>query len=105
MSTSHTTAGRLAHHFDDAEQQYFAAELGMWLFLATEVLFFGGALCGYSYYRYAYPQEFIAGSHHLDVVLGTINTAVLLTSSLTMVLSVHAAQTGRRGALIANLLF
>ncbi len=105
MSTTTHAAMPVAHHFDDAEQQYVAAELGMWLFLATEVLFFGGALCGYSYYRYTYQQEFIAGSHHLDVVLGTINTAVLLTSSLTMVLSVHAAQSGRRGALIANLLF
>ena len=94
----------VAHHFDDAEQQYMAAELGMWLFLATEVLFFGGMFLGYALYRFKYPDEFIAGSHQLDVWLGTFNTAVLLTSSLTMVLAVHAAQTQRRGLLVANLL-
>jgi cytochrome c oxidase subunit 3 len=94
----------VAHHFDDAEQQYVAAELGMWLFLATEVLFFGGMFLGYALYRFNYPDEFIAGSHRLDEWLGAFNTAVLLTSSLTMVLAVHAAQTQRRGLLIVNLL-
>jgi cytochrome c oxidase subunit 3 len=94
----------VAHHFDDAEQQYVSAELGMWVFLATEVLFFGGMFCGYAMYRFRYPAEFIAGSHRLDEWLGAVNTAVLLTSSLTMVLAVHAAQTQRRGQLIANLL-
>lgn len=93
----------VAHHFDDAEQQYVAAELGMWLFLATEVLFFGGMFLGYAIYRFKYQYEFIAGSHHLDVWLGTFNTAVLLTSSFTMVLAVHAAQTKRNGLLILNL--
>jgi len=86
----------LAHHFDDAEQQYTAANLGMWLFLATEVLFFGGLFAGYAQYRYWYPQEFAYGSHHLDVWLGAANTGVLLTSSLTMALAVHAAQTNDR---------
>ncbi|MCI0333207.1 MAG: cytochrome c oxidase subunit 3 family protein [Planctomycetes bacterium] len=94
----------VAHHFDDAEQQFVAAELGMWVFLATEVLFFGGVFCGYAIYRFKYAAEFIAGSHRLDVWLGTVNTAVLLTSSLTMALAVHAAQTSRRGALVRNLL-
>jgi cytochrome c oxidase subunit 3 len=92
------TATHVAHHFDDAEQQYTAASLGMWLFLATEVLFFGGLFCGYAQYRYWYPAAFAAGSHRLDLWLGAINTAVLLTSSLTMALAVHAAQTDdRRG--------
>jgi cytochrome c oxidase subunit 3 len=103
MSTLNHTAMPVAHHFDDAEQQFLSAELGMWVFLATEVLFFGGAFCGYTLYRVKYPAEFIAGSHHLDVWLGTINTAVLLTSSLTMVLAVYSAQMNRRGALILNL--
>ena len=71
MSTSMpAAAGHVAHHFDDAEQQYTAAELGMWVFLATEVLFFGGVFCGYAVYRYWYPAAFAAGSHHLDVALG-----------------------------------
>jgi cytochrome c oxidase subunit III len=94
--TAHTE--HVAHHFDDAGQQYAAAELGMWLFLATEVLFFGGLFTGYTVYRYWYPDAFTAGSHHLDVWLGSINTAVLLASSLTMALAVHAAQTSSRRA-------
>lgn len=88
-----SATAHVAHHFDDAQQQYVAAELGMWLFLATEVLFFGGMFAGYALYRLWYPEAFAVGSHHLDVVLGTVNTAVLLTSSLTMALAVRAAQT------------
>lgn len=88
----------LAHHFDDPNQQYESATLGMWAFLATEVLFFGGMFAAYSVYRRTYPLGFAEGSHHLDVVLGTINTGVLLLSSLTMALAVHAAQTGERKA-------
>ena len=86
-------SAHLAHHFDDAEQQFTAARLGMWAFLATEVLFFGGLFAGYTVYRYWYPDAFEVGSHRLDVWLGGINTAVLLTSSLTMALAVRAAQT------------
>ena len=104
MSTYANTS-RLAHHFDDMEQQYTAAELGMWVFLATEVLFFGGMFAAYAVYRYWYPNAFIEGSHHLDVPLGTLNTAILLTSSLTMALAVHAAQTGQSRTIIRNLLF
>jgi cytochrome c oxidase subunit 3 len=104
MCTIHATAGHVAHHFDDAEQQYVAAELGMWLFLATEVLFFGGAFCGYAVYRYKYTDAFIAGSHELNVWLGAINTVILLTSSLTMALAVHAAQTSRTRSIVVNLI-
>jgi len=105
-STTATTHSHshVAHHFDDAEQQYVSAELGMWLFLATEILFFGGAFLGYTLYRFKYQDQFIAGSHHLDEWLGAINTTVLLTSSLTMVLAVHAAQLNKRGALILSLI-
>jgi cytochrome c oxidase subunit 3 len=91
---------RVAHHFDDAQQQYAAAEIGMWVFLATEVLFFGGLFTGYAVYRSFYWRAFSAGSHELDVVLGTINTGVLLASSLTMALAVHAAQSGSRRATV-----
>jgi cytochrome c oxidase subunit III len=94
------TATHLAHHFDDSDQQFEAASLGMWVFLATEVLFFGGLFAGYSLYRYWYPAEFELGSHQLDFWLGTTNTAVLLTSSLTMALAVHAAQTNDRSGLV-----
>jgi cytochrome c oxidase subunit 3 len=92
------TTAHLAHHFDDAEQQFDAATLGMWLFLATEIMFFGGLFAGYAMYRYRWTEAFAAASHHLDHWLGAINTGVLLTSSLTMALAVRAAQTSdRRG--------
>jgi cytochrome c oxidase subunit 3 len=86
----------LAHHFDNLAQQKEAATLGMWVFLATEVLFFGGLFAAYSIYRGWYPEAFAAASHTLDITLGTINTAVLIASSLTMALAVHAAQLGAR---------
>ena len=86
----------LAHHFDNLEQQAEAATLGMWVFLLTEVLFFGGAFLVYTVYRHMYHDAFVVASHELDVVLGTINTAVLIGSSLTMALAVHAAQVGSK---------
>jgi len=86
----------LAHHFDDLSQQKEATSLGMWTFLVTEILFFGGLFAGYAQYRGAYPHAFEAGSHHLDIVLGGINTVVLIASSLTMALGVHASQLGKR---------
>ena len=90
----------LAHHFDDLAEQHEAATLGMWVFLVTEVLFFGGLFLVYSIYRAWYADAFAAASHELDIVLGAINTAVLITSSLTMALAVHAAQLGQRRALM-----
>ena len=94
----------LAHHFDDLGQQAEASALGMWVFLVTEVLFFGGLFLCYLVYRQMYPAAFIAASHELDVTLGTINTAVLITSSLTMALAVHAAQLGQQRLLTIFLL-
>jgi cytochrome c oxidase subunit 3 len=93
----------LAHHFDNLAQQSEAATLGMWVFLVTEVLFFGGLFVTYAVYRRLYPAAFAAGSHELDVTLGSINTVVLITSSLTMALGVHAAQVGERKLLMAFL--
>jgi cytochrome c oxidase subunit 3 len=90
----------LAHHFDDLEQQHEAGTLGMWAFLATEVLFFGGMFTVYAVYRFQYPDAFARASHHLDVTLGGINTAVLIGSSLSMALAVRSAQLGRSGAII-----
>jgi cytochrome c oxidase subunit III len=94
----------LAHQFDDLEQQSEAVTVGMWAFLITEVLFFGGLFTGYAVYRTMYPQAFAEASRHLDVVLGAVNTAVLICSSLTMALAVRAAQFGQRAALIGFLL-
>lgn len=94
----------LAHQFDDLAQQEDASNLGMWVFLLTEIMFFGGLFVGYTVYRSMYPSAFAAGSHHLDILLGTINTTVLISSSLTMVLAVHAAQVGQRRQLTGFLL-
>jgi cytochrome c oxidase subunit 3 len=93
----------LAHHFEDLGQQREAATLGMWIFLATEVLFFGGLFLTYLVYRSWYPGAFTAGSHEMLVWAGTLNTAVLITSSLTMALAVHAAQVGNRRLLMTFL--
>ena len=92
-------AGPLAHHFDDLEQQHEAAQLGMWAFLVTEVLFFGGLFGAYAVYRYQFHEAFVRASDALDVQLGAINTGVLIGSSLTMVLAVHAGQQGRGRAI------
>jgi cytochrome c oxidase subunit 3 len=81
-------------------QQREANTLGMWLFLATEVLFFGALFVSYGVYRAAYPAGFGAASEHLDTIRGTINTVVLLTSSLTMALAVHAAEERDRRRMI-----
>jgi cytochrome c oxidase subunit 3 len=82
-----------------AQQRSGANQLGMWTFLTTEILFFGGLFAAYAVYRYAYPAAFAAGSHHLDFWIGTINTAVLLTSSLFMALGDHAIKEGHTRAL------
>jgi cytochrome c oxidase subunit 3 len=94
---------QLAHQFDDVEQQRDAATLGMWVFLVTEVMFFGGMFTAYVVYRSLFPAAFGHASNHLDVRLGTTNTAVLITSSLTMALAVYAAEIGRRRALLWSL--
>ena len=94
----------LQHHFDTLDQQHEAATLGMWLFLATEVMFFGGLLMAYLLYRVWYPEGWSEGSRELDIVLGGVNTAVLIASSLTMALGVRAAQTGAHRATVGWLL-
>ena len=90
----------LAHQFDDPEQQFEASTLGMWAFLVTEIMFFGGLFLGYAIYRSLYSEAFAEASRLLDYKLGAINTAVLICSSLTMVLAVRAAQLGHRKPLI-----
>jgi cytochrome c oxidase subunit 3 len=88
------------HHFDSPEQQREASFLGMWVFLVTEIMFFGGLILTYVIYRSTYHAAFVAASNTLDIKLGAINTAVLIGSSLTMALAVHAAQTSKRKALL-----
>lgn len=95
---------RLKHHFETLEQQHHADTLGMWVFLGTEVLFFGGLITGYAIYRSSYPAIFAQASHTLDLVSGTLMTLVLLTSSLTMALAVRASQLGKRRLLVVFLI-
>jgi cytochrome c oxidase subunit III len=94
---------RLQHHFHSMDQQLEASTLGMWVFLVTEVMFFGGLFMCYILYRYWYPDAWVAGSNHLDVVLGALNTAVLIFSSLTMALAVRSAQVGSWTGQVVNL--
>jgi len=95
-----TDGAMVAHQFDDAAQQRDAVSLGMWLFLLNEVMFFGGLFTVYVVYRVLFPEAFVHASHHLDVRLGAINTVVLIASSMTMALAVHAAELGRRRSLV-----
>jgi cytochrome c oxidase subunit 3 len=90
----------LAHQFDDLEQQHDASTLGMWIFLVTEVMFFGGLFAGYAVYRNLFPHAFAEGSRLCEVTLGAINTAVLICSSLTVAMAVHSAQLGKRKLII-----
>jgi cytochrome c oxidase subunit 3 len=94
----------VAEHFDNLEQQRSAAQLGMWVFLATEVLFFGGLFLAYTVFRSLYPRDFAAASHHTDVLIGGINTAILLFSSTLMALAVRAAELRNQKQLIRLLL-
>jgi cytochrome c oxidase subunit III len=94
----------VAHHFDDRIQQREAATLGMWTFLATEVLFFGALFTAYAVYRHQFFESFhFASTHYLKWPLGAINTGVLLCSSLTVVLAVHAAHVGDNKKLLRML--
>jgi cytochrome c oxidase subunit 3 len=94
----------VASYFSDIEQQRQANMLGMWVFLATEVMFFGGIFIAYAAYRLAYPEAFAEASRELNIVLSAINTFVLLASSLMMALAVHSAQTDKKKALVTFLL-
>ncbi len=94
----------LAHHFANSKQQHDAATLGMWMFLVTEVMVFGGLFTVYMVYRFRNPLEFELASNKLNIVFGGINTVVLLTSSFTMALAVSWAKLGNRQLLTAGLI-
>lgn len=105
MAVDHaTSSSALAHQFDSLEQQREASTLGMWVFLVTEVLFFGGLFTSYIVYRSLNPFAFAEVSRHLDIALGTINTAVLICSSFTMALAVYGAQIGKRRMIVGFLI-
>ncbi len=90
----------LQHHFETPAHQFDSAKLGMWLFLATEVLFFGGLFVAYAVLRTRFPEVFSYASHYLNTLMGGVNTCVLILSSLTMALAVRFAQTNRKNAMV-----
>ena len=94
----------LRHHFNSTEQQADTTNFAMWLFLVTEVMFFGGLFTAYLIYRNWYYPAFVAGSHQLNVIWGTLNTLVLICSSFTMAMGVWCAETGRRRGLVLCLI-
>jgi cytochrome c oxidase subunit 3 len=99
LATTHERASAhsaLQHHFENMEQQREAGTLGMWVFLVTEMMFFGGMFLAYTLYRYKYPAAFAAASNHLDIKLGAVNTVVLIISSFTMAMAVFSTQVGKR---------
>ncbi|MBZ4330407.1 cytochrome c oxidase subunit 3 family protein [Corallococcus interemptor] len=100
MSSAHVTPGsvpgpKLAAHFASLDVQKHAARLGMWLFLATEILLFAGLFACYAAYRFLFPEAWAASSRSLDLTMGTINTVVLITSSFTAAMAVHYAKEGK----------
>ena len=97
---AHALAPHQKHQFETIEQQQETSTLGMWAFLVTEVMFFGGVFLAYIVYRTHFPAAFAQASHHLDVRLGLINTVVLITSSLTMALAVWGAAVDNRRVLL-----
>src|SRR5436189_2391767 len=98
LVTTHDTTAHpaLQHHFENMEQQREAGTLGMWVFLVTEIMFFGGMFLAYTLYRYQYPEAFAVASNHLDIKLVGINTAVLIVSSFTMAMAVFSTQVGKK---------
>jgi len=100
----HGTDPHLAHHFSSLERQVDASRLGMWLFLCTEVLLFAGLFTGYAVYRYSFPIAFAASARTSEIWAGTLNTVVLITSSLTVALAIHFVRTGRQRAAVVCLL-
>ena len=94
----------LQHHFADMEQQQETSTFGMWMFLLTEIMFFGGLFTAYLVYRSSYYAAFVEGSQKMNIWLGATNTAVLICSSLTMALGVRAAQTGHKKLMVILLL-
>jgi cytochrome c oxidase subunit 3 len=101
--TSITHAGHLQHHFVDKEQQRESAKMGMWIFLLTEILLFGGLFVAYGIFRAWNPDMFYNAHKFLDITLGTLNTIVLITSSLTMALAIRMMQVNNRGLTVVFL--
>ena len=100
---NHSTATHVQHHFVDSDQQFDSAKLGMWIFLVTEILFFGGLFAAYIIYRAWYPELFTLASEELDTLWGGVNTIVLIGSSLTVAMAIKSAQLDQKKGIIINL--
>jgi cytochrome c oxidase subunit 3 len=103
MTATATATAAVHVQYESLERQHATARLGMWVFLGSEALLFAGLLALYAAYRFAYPAEFHAASAHANLVIGTVNTYVLITSSLTMALAIHATRSGHRRRTVALL--
>lgn len=103
IQTSHENS-HVAHHFVDSGQQFDSAKLGMWVFLVTEILFFGGLFVAYIVYRAWHPDLFLMAAQELDTMMGAVNTVVLIGSSLTMALAIRAAQLNQQKNIVMYLL-
>jgi cytochrome c oxidase subunit III len=103
VADQHARDAAPAHQFDNVEQQRDAATMGMWVFLVTEIMFFGGLFASYTVYRALYPAAFAVASKELDIKLGTLNTGILLVSSFAMAVAVYGSQAGRRRTMIGGL--
>lgn len=101
--SSSTHSKFLQHHFVDAEQQFDSAKMGMWVFLVTEILFFGGLFAAYIVYRLWYPELFTLASEQLDTFWGAVNTVVLIGSSLTVAMAIKSAQLNQKKNIAINL--
>lgn len=104
MSHSQGRPAYLAHHFSDVRQQSESAKLGMWVFLLTEILLFGGLFVTYTVFRAWNPDMFYNAHKHLNVTLGTINTVVLITSSVTIALAIRSMQLDKKKQTISLLI-
>ena len=102
-STATSHADFVQHHFVDAEQQFDSAKMGMWIFLVTEILFFGGLFAAYTVYRILHPELFAEASKELDTLWGTVNTLVLIGSSLTVAMAIKSAQLNQTKNIAINL--
>jgi cytochrome c oxidase subunit III len=96
--------GHVEHHFEDAHQQKDAATIGMWVFLVTEVMFFGGLFLAYFVYRQWYPAAFASASNNTNLLVGAANTTVLICSSLTMAFAVRCAALGKKNLIVLFLI-
>jgi len=102
-NTATTHSSHVHHHFIDGEQQFDSAKMGMWVFLVTEILFFGGLFCAYIVYRAWHPELFTQAATELNTLWGGVNTIVLIGSSLTVAMAIRSAQLNQKKGLIINL--